>query len=241
MSKFKDLTGMRFGRLFVIRIGDKIESKSGDKEFLWLCRCDCDGKEKLIRGKSLKSGKTTSCGCYHKEVAAKKFSEVNKKYNRYDLSGEFGIGYSTKGEEFYFDLDDYDLIKNYCWSTDKNKYFCAWNAEDKTIIKLHQLILSNKSIDHINGLEFDNRKKNLRLVTQSQNCMNRKTRQNTSSGVKGIYFNKQKQKWVANIFKDGKNIYLGSFILLEDAIREREIAEELYFGEFSFYNSRIKP
>ena len=35
----------------------------------------------------------------------------HKKYNTYDLSGEYGIGYSNSGKEFYFDLDDYDLIK----------------------------------------------------------------------------------------------------------------------------------
>ena len=41
-------------------------------------------------------------------------SETFKKYNTYDLSGEYGIGYTSKGEEFYFDLDDYDKIKDYC-------------------------------------------------------------------------------------------------------------------------------
>lgn len=32
--------------------------------------------------------------------------------NTYDLSGEYGIGYTTKGEEFWFDLEDYDKIKS---------------------------------------------------------------------------------------------------------------------------------
>ena len=38
-----------------------------------------------------------------------------RKENIYDLSGEFGIGYCTNtGSPFYFDLEDYNKIKNYC-------------------------------------------------------------------------------------------------------------------------------
>ena len=44
--------------------------------------------------------------------------------NVYDLSGEYGIGYTLKGEEFYFDLEDYDKIKDYCWHINK-KYVCT--------------------------------------------------------------------------------------------------------------------
>jgi hypothetical protein len=39
-----------------------------------------------------------------------------KKFNQYDLSGSYGIGYcSNTNNPFYFDLEDYDLIKDYCW------------------------------------------------------------------------------------------------------------------------------
>ena len=41
---------------------------------------------------------------------------MNKKYNKYDItSHDYGIGWTYDGYEFYFDLLDYDLIKNYCW------------------------------------------------------------------------------------------------------------------------------
>lgn len=33
------------------------------------------------------------------------------KHNTYDLSGDFGIGYTDKGEKFYFDISDYEKIK----------------------------------------------------------------------------------------------------------------------------------
>ena len=62
MGNFIDLTGKRFGRLIVIR--DTGEKRGN--EHLWLCKCDC-GNEKIVRGVSLRSGGTSSCGCLKKE------------------------------------------------------------------------------------------------------------------------------------------------------------------------------
>lgn len=55
--KLIDLTGETFGRLKVLKyVGN---SK-------WLCQCSC-GNQKVIYGKSLKNGRTVSCGCYNLE------------------------------------------------------------------------------------------------------------------------------------------------------------------------------
>lgn len=58
MGKFKDLTGMKFGRLTVIeRAGhDKY------KKILWKCKCDCGGYV-ITHGRSLSNGMCKSCGC----------------------------------------------------------------------------------------------------------------------------------------------------------------------------------
>lgn len=53
---------LRFGRLEVIGTAARRKSQS-----YVLCRCDC-GKEKEIALCSLRSGATTSCGCYRAEV-----------------------------------------------------------------------------------------------------------------------------------------------------------------------------
>lgn len=64
MGAFIDLTGQRFGRLQVVeRIGTK------DGHPLWLCACDC-GRESEVITSDLRSGKTHSCGCFKKEIAA---------------------------------------------------------------------------------------------------------------------------------------------------------------------------
>jgi hypothetical protein len=90
-----------------------------------------------------------------------------------------------------------------------------------------------KQVDHINGNSLDNRIKNLRLATYSENGMNRVSlsRRNTS-GFTGVYWNKRDKRWVARINPNRKQIHLGNFINKEDAIQARIEAEKKYFGEF---------
>ena len=58
MRKKIDITGERYGRLVVIRE----LSKNSIGETMWLCQCDC-GRLIILRGSSLRSGNTRSCGC----------------------------------------------------------------------------------------------------------------------------------------------------------------------------------
>lgn len=58
-SRRIDLTGERFGRLHVQGYaGYNSKSRLG----MWACVCDC-GSTKLVEGKRLREGNTTSCGC----------------------------------------------------------------------------------------------------------------------------------------------------------------------------------
>lgn len=66
-----NLIGQRFGRLVVI--GEAGRSKSG--YVLWKCRCDC-GSETVVSSDSLRSGDTTSCGCFQRERSV----ECNTKH-----------------------------------------------------------------------------------------------------------------------------------------------------------------
>jgi hypothetical protein len=61
--------GKRYGRLTVIR-PEHVVLANGNKEWRWLCRCDC-GKEKIMKPIELIKGKNVSCGCYKKENARK--------------------------------------------------------------------------------------------------------------------------------------------------------------------------
>ena len=231
MGKFVDLTGQKFGRLTVIkRMG--IDNWGTVK---WLCKCNCElGTEVIVVGSSLRKGHTKSCGCLNIEQI-KSLKYINKKYNTYDLSGEFGIGYTSKGEEFYFDLEDYDLIKNYSWRKDNYGYIVT--SLDKKLIKMHRLVTNcpeDMEVDHEFHDEWDNRKEFLRIVTKSQNQWNRVLQHNSTSGITGISWNKKLEKWEAYIVINNNKNHLGYFITKDEAIKTREQAEIEYFGEYRY-------
>lgn len=235
MRKINDLSGNRFGRLIVINRAEDYISPKGKSYTQWLCRCDC-GNIKTIRTTSLKSGSAKSCGC----LMVESVTEANKKYNTYDLSGEYGIGYTSKGEEFYFDLGDYNLIKDYCWYIHKG-YVVSVESKTNKEIFLHRLlfqnITNNEIVDHINHKTNDNRKFNLRIVSQSKNQMNKSKQSNNTSGVTGVYRDKKYNRWYSIITVNKNVIHLGYYDKFKDAVKARKEAEEKYFGEFSYDNS----
>lgn len=83
-------------------------------------------------------------------------------------------------------------------------------------------------IDHIDGNKLNNAIKNLRAVSNAKNTRNHKMYSHNTSGITGVYFNEQSQKWCAQIHTNGKQIHLGSFHFFEDAVKAREAAEIKY-------------
>lgn len=75
----------------------------------------------------------------------------------------------------------------------------------------------NLLIDHINGNPQDNRIYNLRLATQSQNCMNRAKAKGRSSKYMGVFREKNGRPWRARIRVEGRIISLGRYDKEEDA------------------------
>lgn len=235
---WEDLIGQRFGRLIVLeRVNDYISPK-GRHIPQWRCICDC-GEECIVTSNNLKKKNgTKSCGCIRRENAAIISKKTRHKILKYDMSNEFGIGYlSNTGNPFYFDEEDFDKIKDYCW------YECvtcsghhdvrAWSKDEKKAILLHQLITGKKNVDHKNRNPLDNRKINLRDATPSQQVQNQPVRKTNTSGFIGVRFCKNIQKWRARIVINYKEINLGCFINKDDAIRARLKAEAEYFGEFA--------
>jgi hypothetical protein len=232
LGKFIDLTGQQFNRLKVIERTKNNKSN----QIQWLCECNCKDKNKVIvTGNNLKSGNTQSCGCLNKELV----SERSKKFNTYDLFGEYGIGYTLKGEPYYFDLDDFYKINNYCWYKDNDGYI-VYKVLHHNAVQMHRLIMNcpdDMEVDHIYHKRHDNRKSELRIVTKSQNQMNKVLLSNNTSGVKGVYWNKKKEKWHAQITVNNKRINLGYFNILQEAADVRKQAEIEYFGEYNLKSS----
>jgi len=235
ISKASNFIGMKFNKLTVI---ERVENnKRGESQ--WLCKCDCEQEnEVIVIGNHLKSGNTKSCGCLQKEKAIK-LGKSKKKYNTYDLSGEYGIGYTFKNQIFYFDLEDYNRIKDSCWSMDSNGYIIT-NIKSNNIfqtVRMHRLVMNcpkDMDVDHIFHNEYDNRKEFLRIVTESQNEMNQKINITNTTGVTGVSLIEKNGRWRARIRVNNKDIHLGYFIDFEDAVKARKEGEEKYFGEYAF-------
>ena len=91
MSRIKDLTGQKFGRLTVI------ERDMNDlaKRSKWICRCDC-GNICSVYGCHLKSGQTTSCGCYASEVHKKSVRKMVSERKKYYVENTDIIGIDNR-------------------------------------------------------------------------------------------------------------------------------------------------
>lgn len=86
-------------------------------------------------------------------------------------------------------------------------------------------------IDHINRDRSDNRIENLREVTNKQNHQNRSKPSNNTSGHPGVSWDKRASKWRARIEHNQKQIHLGLFTDLEEALSARKAAEKLYWAD----------
>lgn len=215
--------GQRFGKYTVIKQVEK-PNYLKNKGTYWLCRCDC-GNETVMATATINRNHSLSCG--------------KCRRSDYNLSGDYGVGYTLKGEKFYFDLEDYDKIKDFNWSYFNDGYLRGWDKNNKRIVYMHRLILGlnttdKKDVDHINHKKYDNRKSNLRIVSKSQNSMNTGLKNNNTSGVTGVRWNKNRNKWESYIMVNKKYIYLGLFEKFENAVKARKDAEEEYFGEYAY-------
>src|SRR6476469_8333950 len=118
--------------------------------------------------------------------------------------------------QLLIDDADYPTIASHKWLVlvDKRKnqlyvktqIFGRWKS-------IHHLILPAPPgfvVDHINGNRLDNRRQNLRLCRQAENCRNqRKSSRPLTSKYKGVH--RSKGKWVAQIGLAGRNYNLGRF------------------------------
>ena len=233
MIKFADLTGQKFGKLTVIK--RIIINKNNKNIPKWLCKCECGNENFLAIAGNLINGHTNSCGCQRRVLS----SQRNRRYNKYDLSNNYGIGHTSNGKIFLFDLEDYDLIKNYCWFYMGDGYLSTNipGTYPRPQILMHRLIMGVKNnieihIDHINKNRGDNRKENLRFATPSQNSWNRSTPVNCKTGISGVCKNTKSEIMIyrAYITVNKKWIHLGIFNNLEEAIIVRLKAELKYFG-----------
>lgn len=237
--------GVPDSRLTVIKQVEDYIRQNGSRTAQWLCECNCEKHTRFnVRSDALRDGSVKSCGCLSIEYAKINCSLIGKqnhKTNKYDISGQYGVGWtSNTNKEFYFDLEDYDLIKKYCWTESKNKHgYVRLTAKDITTdnLKYKKIsmmeLLGFKKHDHKDRNPLNNQKSNFRIATNCQQGMNRNKFKNNTSGYIGVGWRKREKKWCAYIQINKKTTSLGYYDNKEDAIIARLKAEAQYYGEFA--------
>lgn len=137
---------------------------------------------------------------------------------------------------FLIDIDDLDRVLAYKWRK-WDEFYVTGNVD---IIQINRFILNppdDMVVDHQDGDRTNNRKSNLRIVTQAQNCQNKALLSTNHSEIMGVWFDKKRNKWSAEIKMNGIKCYLGRYNEKCDAVYARYSAEIKLFGEYrSFRN-----
>ena len=141
------------------------------------------------------------------------------------------------------DDEDFKWLNKYNWHIRSNikKYAstCVKINNEWKQKSMHRLIMKEPDgmqIDHIDRNKLNNQKCNLRIVTHSQNNMNKEGRKNSSSKFKGITWDKSRNKWQAQIVINKEYIYLGRFNNEINAAKAYNKAAIELFGEYACLN-----
>lgn len=213
MGKFIDLTDKKFTRLKVVK--RDIDNKNGHAT--WICECDC-GNKLSVNGSKLRNGRIKSCGCLRRESPIthnmshtrlygiwhgmrERCRNINKEY--YDRYGGRGVSVCEEWENNFQAFYDWAIVNGY---------------SDK---------LSIDRIDNDGNYEPNN----CRWTTQSIQCQNQGIKSNNLSGIKGVSWDKSRNKWVARITLQYKQIHIGYFESIQDAEIARIDAELKYWGQ----------
>lgn len=193
-----DLTGNVFGRLTVL--GDD-GTRTEQGRVLWHCLCKC-GRVTFVRADHLKNGSVVSCGCLNEE----------KKHERFkDLSNT--------------ETDNFKIIDR-AYSKNQRAY---WNCVCKHCG--NHIELQSNQIERYSSCGCKHNRSTKERMAEISDPESLKTSRPTAkstTGVRGVYYNKRKKRYVAYINVNKKTKYLGSSVDLKEAAAIRQKAETEY-------------
>lgn len=141
------------------------------------------------------------------------------------------IALLNSDKKMLVDDEKYFYMKQFPWRL-SSKGYAWWRYQQnklKYLVHSHHLIIGspsvNREVDHINGNRLDNRLKNLRIVTRTENQYNRRPLKN----ILGVHLETLKggyQYWRAVIYKNNRRTHLGYFKEKSDAIKARRAYEK---------------
>ncbi len=155
----------------------------------------------------------------------------------------------TQGQYAIVDRERYEEIARYKWFAHNSHsgYYALRTTKEKKdgrtrpkIVRMHWVVLEppeGRFIDHINHNGLDNRRANLRVVTNRQNIWNsRKRKGKCSSKYKGVHRVKGEKKWRARIQHKDRMIFIGEFDDEKAAAKAYDQKAKELFGEYAVLN-----
>lgn len=199
-----DLTGQKFGQLVVT---EEVKRRK-QKKIYWKCICDC-GRNSIVMGGHLKSGATKSCGCLVKTHNLSKsliYNTWDKMIRRCtDLNDKSFKDYGGRGITV---CEEWLNIEN---------FYVDMGERPKG--------LTIERIDNNKGYY----KENCKWASQIEQKRNQRLRKDNRTGIRGVNWSKQHQKYQVRISVNYKTIWLGCFTSIEDAKAARKKAELEYW------------
>lgn len=151
---------------------------------------------------------------------------------RYKIVSDYAVGIFENGAEMMFDVCDLEIVSTHNWHIDSAGYPRTY--VECAPVRLHRILFQDIPdglvVDHINRNKLDNRRANLRVVTQKENAQNITVHKNNTSGVSGVFFDKRAKRWRAQISRGGKTTHVGIFDCFDDAVAARKDAEKKFYG-----------
>lgn len=212
MAKLIDLSGKRFGRLTVIERGEN--SKTG--QAYWWCFCDC-GEVKQFRGTHLTSGRSTSCGCYSHDLSIKHGMHGTPEYKAYYNMIK---RCEYENDDRYADYGGRGIQVCPEWRESFQRYLADMGPRPT---KRH-------SIDRID-VNGNYEPSNCRWAIKEIQEHNKRPRKDSPVGIRGVRYDEQSGKYIAQIYVNGKTQRIGTFSSRTDAEKERKEAEQRYWSE----------
>ena len=165
--------------------------------------------------------------------------------NDYKINGETTTIYINSRRygiiETVIDTEDLPKVKQASsWHVNYQKKNDLWYVKGTIVIDgnrkyvyLHRHVMGIDNpqhlIDHLDHNALNNRKDNLRIVNHSENAQNSRNLKPNTSGVRGVYPKRDRNKWGAQITINNKVIHLGYFKTVKKAKRARKNAEKEHF------------
>jgi len=224
-------TGKEYGWLTVL--GEGSRNKQNKRMVHVRCRC---GREYDIQPAMLRRTEPKCRNCSNRVQMMARHGQPDY---RFIITGSTAVGTLPSGDKFIIDTDDVPRVSQRHWykKSDGEYILSDTRVYGKLIerIRLHRFIMGldegdERIVDHINRDSMDCRKSNMRIATQSQNCLNKGIRSDNTTGFIGV--RRYRKQYCARICIAGYDITLG---YSDDQVLCAQMynhAATLLYGEF---------